>query len=86
MIELVDELYPSFRWFQFDGSRRYAAPVTVFGTQRAALYLGQLYLVLTSVEHVRTLSRHFDGIIREAEIQPTAMINQLARLRAQLDR
>ena len=31
MIQLVDELYPTFRWFLFDGSRRYAAPVTVFG-------------------------------------------------------
>ena len=69
MIELVDELYPTFRWFLFDGSKRYAAPVTIFGTQRAALYLGQLYLVLTSVEHVRALSRHFDGVIRDAEHQ-----------------
>jgi hypothetical protein len=81
MIQLVDELYPTFRWFLFDGLRRYAAPVTVFGSQRAALYLGQLYLVLTSVEHVRTLSRHFDGIIRDAEVQPTAIPAHLARLR-----
>jgi transcriptional regulator with XRE-family HTH domain len=86
MIELTDELYPTFRWFLFDGSRRYAAPVTVFGTQRAALYLGQLYLVLTSLEHVRTLARHFDQIIRQAEVQPTSMTTHLGRLRAQLDR
>jgi transcriptional regulator with XRE-family HTH domain len=86
MIELVDELYPTFRWFLFDGSRRYAAPVTVFGAQRAALYLGHLYLVLTSAEHVRTLSRYFDGIIRDAEVQPSAMANHIGRLRAQLDR
>ena len=61
--------------------RRYAAPVTVFGPQRAALYLGQLYLVLTSAEHVRTLSRHFDWLIRDADVQPTSMGNHLARLR-----
>jgi transcriptional regulator with XRE-family HTH domain len=84
MMQLVDELYPTFRWFLFDGLRRYAAPVTVFGTQRAALYLGQLYLVLTSAEHVRTLSRHFDGIIRDAEVQPTSMPDYLARLRRRL--
>jgi transcriptional regulator with XRE-family HTH domain len=84
MSQLVDELYPTFRWFLFDGLRRYAAPVTVFGTQRAALYLGQLYLVLTSAEHVRTLSRHFDGIIRDAEVQPTAIPAHLARLRRRL--
>jgi transcriptional regulator with XRE-family HTH domain len=81
MIQLVDELYPTFRWFLFDGLRRYAAPVTVFGSQRAALYLGQLYLVLTSAEHVRILSRHFDGIIRDAEVQPTSIVDFLARLR-----
>ena len=84
MIQLVDELYPTFRWFLFDGSRRYAAPVTVFGPKRAALYLGQLYLVLTSAEHVRTLSRHFDTLIRDAEVQPTSIGTHLARLRARL--
>ncbi|MBA3604519.1 MAG: helix-turn-helix transcriptional regulator [Acidimicrobiia bacterium] len=86
MIELADELYPTFRWFLFDGSQRYAAPVTVFGPQRAALYLGQLYLVLTSAEHVRTLSRHFDGIIRAATVQPSAMAAHLSRLLRQVDR
>ena len=84
MVQLVDELYPTFRWYLFDGSRRYAAPVTVFGPLRAALYLGQLYLVLTSAEHVRTLSRHFDQIIRDADVQPTAMRTHLTRLRNRL--
>lgn len=85
MIQLVGELYPTFRWYLFDGSRRYAAPVTVFGPLRAALYLGQLYLVLTSAEHVRTLSRHFDGLIRDADVQPTSMRTHLTRLRGRLD-
>ena len=85
MIQLVDELYPTFRWFLFDGSRRYAAPVTVFGPSRAALYLGRLYLVLTSAEHVRILSRHFDGLVRDADTQPTSMRNHLTRLRRRLD-
>jgi transcriptional regulator with XRE-family HTH domain len=84
MIRLVDELYPTFRWYLFDGSRRYAAPVTVFGPLRAALYLGQLYLVLTSAEHVRTLSRHFDAVIRDAQVQPTSVVTHLQRLRRRL--
>jgi transcriptional regulator with XRE-family HTH domain len=86
MIELVDELYPTFRWFLYDGSRRYASPLTVFGSQRAALYLGQLYLVLTSREHVRTLSRHFDSIVRAAEVEPTRVGKHLAQLRRHVDR
>jgi transcriptional regulator with XRE-family HTH domain len=81
MIELTAELYPTFRWFLYDGAVRYAAPVTVFGPKRAALYLGGLYLVLTSAEQVRTLSRHFDGVVRDATVQPTSMPRYLARLR-----
>jgi transcriptional regulator with XRE-family HTH domain len=81
MIGLTEELYPTFRWFLFDGSARYAAPVTVFGSKRAALYLGGLYLVLTSAEQVRALSRHFDGVVRDATVQPTSMPRYLTRLR-----
>lgn len=84
MIDLTTELYPTVRWFLFDGGRRYAAPVTVFGRSRAALYLGGLYLVLTSVEHVRTISRHFDGIVRDATVQPTSVPTHLARLLRQV--
>ena len=81
MIALTEELYPAFRWFLFDGGARYAAPVTVFGAQRAALYLGGLYLVLTSAEQVRTLGRHFDGVVRDATVQPTSMPRYLTGLR-----
>lgn len=70
MIDLCDELYPTLRWFLFDGRQRYAAPVTIFGPLRAALYLGQMYLVLTSTEHVRTLTAQFDDLIRGAVVQP----------------
>jgi hypothetical protein len=70
MIELTRSLYPTLRWFLFDGLQRYAAPVTIFGPQRAALYLGQMYLVLTSSEHVNTLTEHFDDLIRGATVQP----------------
>ncbi len=76
--ELADELYPMFRWFLFDGLQRYAVPITIFGPQRAALYLGQMYLVLTSADHVRTLSNHFDDLIRGAVVQPPD-VAQLAR-------
>jgi transcriptional regulator with XRE-family HTH domain len=84
MITLTSELYPTFRWFLFDGSARYAAPVTVFGAKRAALYLGGLYLVLTSAEQVRALSRHFDGVVRDATVQPTSMPRYLSRLRSEV--
>ena len=70
MIDLCTELYPTLRWFLFDGRQRFAAPVTIFGPLRAALYIGQMYLVLTSAEHVRTLTRQFDDLIKGAVVQP----------------
>jgi hypothetical protein len=86
MIDLTGELYPTFRWFLFDGLQRYCAPVTIFGPLRAALYIGQLYLVLTSTEHVRTLSRHFDDLIRGAVVQPPDVPTFLQRLRREVRR
>ena len=70
MADLIDELYPTFRLFLFDGRRAFSAPYTVFGPLRAALFVGGLYLVVNSVDHIRALSRHFDGLIRKADIGP----------------
>ena len=82
MIELTDELYPTLRWFLFDGRQRYAAPITIYGPLRAAIYLGQMYLVLTSNAHVRTLTQHFDNLIRGAVVQPHEIPGFLTEQRA----
>ena len=82
MIQLTDELYPTLRWFLFDGRQRYAAPITIFGPLRAAIYLGQMYLVLTSNAHVRTLTQHFDDLIRGAVVQPPDIPEFLREQRA----
>lgn len=67
---LIEELYPTFRLFLFDARKVYAAAYTLFGPLRAAIYLGDLYLVVNSVEHIRALTAHFDQLIRIAEIGP----------------
>ena len=82
MAALLDELYPAYRWFLFDGRERYAAPYTVFGQQRAALYLGSQFFVFTTAEHVRQLTQHFDDLIRNARVQPNdvpALIRKLMK-------
>lgn len=84
MAELVGELYPTFRWFLYDGLLRYAAPMTIFGPKRAALYIGNMYLVLSGTEHVRALSGHFDDLIRAAVVQPSDVVIWLKRLSAEL--
>ncbi|MGF1623617.1 MAG: transcriptional regulator, partial [Alphaproteobacteria bacterium] len=85
MADLVDELYPTFRLFLFDGRRAYSAPYTVFGPLRAALYVGDMYLVINAVEHIRALTRHFDSLIRLAAVTPNEAATFLRALRAELD-
>lgn len=70
MAALTDELYPTFRWFLYDGRQRYCVPVTVFGPKRAVIYVGQIYLVFTTTPHIQTFTRQFDDLIRAAVVQP----------------
>jgi len=85
MIALVGELYPTFRWFLFDGLQRFTVPYTVFGPTRAIIYVGGMYFVFNSTEHIRVLIRHFDELIRAAVIQPPDVAQWLAKLRAELE-
>lgn len=80
MIRLLDELYPTFRWFLFDIRKSYSVPLTIFGPLRAAIYVGDMYLVSTSREHIRVLTGHFDNLIRAAVMQPPEVIEYLKRL------
>lgn len=84
MVALADELYPTFRWFLYDGLQRFAAPMTVFGPKRAAVYIGNMYLVFNATEQIRVLTRHFDDLIRAAVIQPTEVIGFLESLLREL--
>lgn len=85
MIALVDELYPTFRWFLYDGLTHYSAPVTIFGPTRAAVYIGNMYFVFNSTEHIRALTQHFDNLIRGAIVQPPEVPQLLTRLLNELE-
>lgn len=80
MVDLTDELYPSLRLFLFDGLTHYSVPLTIFGPIRAAIYLGQMYFVFNTTEHIRVLTRHFDTLIRAATVQSTEATGFLRRL------
>jgi transcriptional regulator with XRE-family HTH domain len=86
MIELIEELYPAFRWFLYDARDRFSAPITVFGPMRATIYVGQMYFVFNSTEHIRALTAHFDGLIRAAKIQPPSVIDLMRDLLEELER
>ncbi len=68
MAALIDELYPSFRLFLFDGRERFSIPYTIFGSTRVAIFAGQMYLVLSSAETIRTMQRQFEGLIRHTRV------------------
>ena len=74
----------TLRWFLFDGLKSYCVPMTIFGPLRAAVYIGDMYLVLNSTEHIRELTYRFDNLIRAAVVQPPDVIGQLAELRRAL--
>ncbi len=84
MTVLLDELYPTFRWFLFDGLQRYSVPLTIFGPKRVAVYVGNMYLVFNSTEHIQVLTRHFDDLIRAAVVQPPDVIDFLKSLLREL--
>ena len=64
----VEELYPAFRMYLFDGRSRFAPPMTMFGYGRAAVYAGEVYLHIRSKQLIRELAQGFDAHIRHAEI------------------
>jgi hypothetical protein len=69
MATLCEELYPTLRVHLFDVLTHYSVPYTVFGPLRVAVYLGQMYFVFTTTPHIRTLTRHFDGLVRAATVE-----------------
>ncbi|MBP1852936.1 helix-turn-helix domain-containing protein [Rhizobium halophytocola] len=70
MAALIRELYPSFRIFLFDERERFSVPYTVFGSLRAALFVGGMYLVLNNADAIRKMQQHFERLIRAARIHP----------------
>lgn len=82
MASTCAEAYPALRLHLYDGRETFAAPFTVFGRIRAAIYLGEAYLVVTSADRVAALSRLFDRLVRRAVIGPDRVHETLAELAA----
>lgn len=80
MAELCQELYPSTRLHLYDLTHRFSAPVTVFGQQRAVIYIGSSYFVFNTREHIETLTRHFDDLVRDASVLSHAVSGWLQKL------
>ena len=66
--ELCADMFPRLRLFLFDARKVFSAPVTVFGPNLAVLYVGQCYLAFRETQRVRSLTDHFDWLVREAAV------------------
>jgi transcriptional regulator with XRE-family HTH domain len=63
-----DEMFPRLRIFLFDAHQVFSLPVTVFGPNLAGVYVGQCYLAFRELDRVKSLSSHFDWLVREAVV------------------
>jgi transcriptional regulator with XRE-family HTH domain len=85
MRDIIRELYPTFRLYLYDGLTHYSAAYTIFGPLRAALFIGQIYFVFNTTQHVRVLTRHFDELIRAAIVQAHETTDYLDKLEKDLE-
>ena len=80
MAKVCADCYPAVRLHLYDGSEVFSAPFTVFGKIRAALYVGDAYLSITSPELVKVFAKRFDHLVRRAVVTPDSVHQTLAEL------
>jgi len=73
LADLAARAFPTLRVSLFDGRRLYSAPVTVFGSRLAVVYLGQSWLTFRDGGSVTALSAHVDGLVCEALVGDRAL-------------
>lgn len=83
--DMVDELYPAFRMYLFDGRQHFAPPMTLFGYHRAAVYAGEFYLLIRSKALIRELAQGFDMNIRHAAVHAHDAVAFVRALRVSPD-
>jgi len=75
-----DQMFPRLRIFLFDAHRVFSSPVTIFGPNLAVVYIGQCYLAFREIERVKSLSSHFDWLVREATVDARNVPNYIRAL------
>jgi hypothetical protein len=66
--------------FLFDAHTVFSSPVTVFGPNLAVVYVGQCYLAFRESQRVRSLTDHFDWLVREAIVDARGVPNHIYSL------
>ncbi|WP_282077961.1 helix-turn-helix domain-containing protein [Epibacterium ulvae] len=82
--DLAEQLYPRLRIYLFDAKRLYSAPVTVFGPLLCVFYAGSHYMAFRDRSRIETFTRHFDHLVREADITARAFPGYIEALKAEI--
>lgn len=81
MAGICDELYPALRLFLFDAREVFSAPMSVFGPILSVIFVGRFFLAFRESERIRSMTTHFDWLVREAKVDArdaAAFITSLA--------
>lgn len=81
MIAVCEEFYPSLRLFLFDARRVFSAPVTIFGPLVGVVYVGRFHLAFRESSRIRSLTEHFDWLVREADVDARGVAGWMRDLR-----
>lgn len=81
LLDLCDQLYPRLRIYLFDAKRLYSAPVTIFGPLLCVFYAGSHYMAFRDRDRIEIFSRHFDTLVREADLTARHFPTHLRQLR-----
>ncbi|MES0824157.1 helix-turn-helix domain-containing protein [Ruegeria sp. SCP11] len=82
LLEICEQLYPRLRIYLFDAKRLYSAPVTIFGPLLCVFYAGSHYMAFRDRDRIETFTRHFDRLVREADVTARDFPERLKALRA----
>lgn len=82
LLALTEQLYPRLRIYLFDAKRLYSAPVTIFGPLMCVFYAGGHYMAFRDKDRIETFTRHFDTLVREADLTARHLPTHLRQLRA----
>lgn len=72
------EFYPSLRLYMYDTKVVFSAPITIFGTFLAVLYIGHYYMALRNSHQVQALTGHFDQLVRDSDTDARAAADVIA--------
>ncbi len=86
LLSLCEQLYPRLRIYLFDAKRLYSAPVTIFGPLLCVFYAGSHYMAFRDRDRIEVFTRHFDTLIREADMTARHFPRHLRELRAEAEK